>query len=69
MMGIEEDICWDELWVLYGNQFDNKFHIRKQKLLVIPEFMGQPKKKKKTKTTNKLIQLKVGCVFSVYFTA
>ena len=26
-MGIEEGIFWDEHWVLYGNQFDNKFHI------------------------------------------
>ena len=29
MMGIEEGTCWDEYWVLYGNQFDNKFHIKK----------------------------------------
>ena len=28
-MGIEEGTCWDEHWVLYGNQFDNKFHIKK----------------------------------------
>ena len=28
-MGIEEGTCWDEHWVLYGNQFDNKFHINK----------------------------------------
>ena len=27
VMGIEEGTCWDERWVLYGNQFDNKFHI------------------------------------------
>ena len=25
-MGIEEGTFWDEHWVLYGNQFDNKFH-------------------------------------------
>ena len=24
VMGIEEDTCWDEHWMLYGNQFDNK---------------------------------------------
>ena len=30
-MGIEEGTCWDEHWVLYGNQFDNKFHIRNKK--------------------------------------
>ena len=30
-MGIEECACWDELWVLYRNQFDNKFHIKKIK--------------------------------------
>ena len=27
VMGIEEGACWNEHWVLYGNQFDNKFHI------------------------------------------
>ena len=26
MIGIEEGTFWDEHWVLYGNQFDNKFH-------------------------------------------
>ena len=30
-MGIEEGAFWDEHWVLYGNQFDNKFHILKKK--------------------------------------
>ena len=30
-MGIEEDTFWDEHWVLYGNQFDNKLHILKKK--------------------------------------
>ena len=29
VMGIEEGTCWDEHWVLYGKQFDNKFHIKK----------------------------------------
>ena len=28
MMGIEEGTFWDEHWVLYGNQFVNKFHIK-----------------------------------------
>ena len=28
-MGIEEGTCWDEHWVLYGNQFDNKFIFKK----------------------------------------
>ena len=27
VMGIEEGTCWDDHWVLYGNQFVNKFHI------------------------------------------
>ena len=31
VMGIEEGTCRDEHWVLYGNQFDNKFHIKKKK--------------------------------------
>ena len=25
-MGIEEGTCWDEHWVLYGNQSDNKLY-------------------------------------------
>ena len=29
-MGIGEGTFWDEHWVLYGNQFDNKFHILKK---------------------------------------
>ena len=29
-MGTENGTCWDEHWVLYGNQFDNKFHIKKK---------------------------------------
>ena len=29
-MGIEEGTFWDEHWVLYGNQFDNKLHILKK---------------------------------------
>ena len=32
VMGIEEGTFWDEHWVLYGNQCDNKFHILKKKL-------------------------------------
>ena len=28
--GVEGGTCWDEHWVLYGNQFDNKFHIKKK---------------------------------------
>ena len=31
MRGIEEDTFWDEHWVLYGNQFVNKFHKKKKK--------------------------------------
>ena len=31
MMGTEEGTCWDEHWVLYGNQLDHKFHIKKRK--------------------------------------
>ena len=30
-MGIEEGTFWDEHWVLYGNQFDNKLHKLKKK--------------------------------------
>ena len=28
-MGIEEGTFWDVHWVLYGNQFDNTFPIKK----------------------------------------
>ena len=31
MMGIEEGTFWDEHWVLCGNQFVNKFHIKKKR--------------------------------------
>ena len=27
--GIEEGTCWDEHWVLYINQFDNKLYFKK----------------------------------------
>ena len=37
-MGIEEGTFWDEHWVLYGNQFDSKFHIWKKNLL-LPELL------------------------------
>ena len=30
-MGTEEGTRWDEHWVLYGNQRDNRFHIKKEK--------------------------------------
>ena len=26
--GIEEGTCWEEHWVLYGNQFDNKLYLK-----------------------------------------
>ena len=35
VMGIEEGTCWDEHWVLFGNQFNNKFHIKKIKPFII----------------------------------
>ena len=31
VMGIEEGTRWDEHWVLYGNQFDNKLHKKLKK--------------------------------------
>ena len=43
-MGIEEGTCWDEHWVLYANQFGNKFHVKKKK--------QHPQKKNDGKTTN-----------------
>ena len=29
-MGIEKGTCWDEQWVLYGNQFDNRLYLVKK---------------------------------------
>ena len=31
VMGIAEGIFWDEHWVLYGNQFDSTFHLKKKR--------------------------------------
>ena len=30
VVGTEEGTCWDERWVLHGNQVDNKFHIKQK---------------------------------------
>ena len=30
VMGIEEGLCWDEHWVLYASQFDNKLYFRER---------------------------------------
>ena len=32
VMGTEEGTCWDEHWVLYRSQFDNKFHDKKKEI-------------------------------------
>ena len=37
VMGMEEGTCWDEHRVLYGNQFDNKFHKKKKKKKKTPQ--------------------------------
>ena len=44
VMGIEAGTCWDEHWVLYGNQFDNKFHILKEKLMCVFGIISDMKK-------------------------
>ena len=31
VMGIEEGTCWDEHWVLYVSQFDNKLYLKQNK--------------------------------------
>ena len=28
VMGTEEGTCWDEPWLLYGSQFNNKLHLK-----------------------------------------
>ena len=28
VMSIEVGTCWDEPWVLYGNQFDSKLYLK-----------------------------------------
>ena len=49
-MGIEEGTFWHEHWVLYGNQFDNKFHnkiiknklkIKQNKVLCVQDILCQ----------------------------
>ena len=30
VMGIQEGACWDEHWVLYGRQFNNKLYLKKE---------------------------------------
>ena len=49
VMGIEEGTFWDEHWVLYGNQLDNKFHIKIQilKFLHSIGYVGIPNKRMK----------------------
>ena len=47
-MGIEEGTFWDEHWVLYGNQFVNKFHIKK----IIIKKRKKKKKRKKERQGN-----------------
>ena len=42
-MGIEEGTFWDEHWVLYGNQFDNKFHILKKILKIAFKYKSELK--------------------------
>ena len=49
-MGIEEGTCWDEHWVLYGNQFDNKFYEKKGSKMQLPP----PPEKKNTDSTTRL---------------
>ena len=39
VMGMEEGTCWDEHWVLYGNQFDNKLYLIKKKFLKQTTFL------------------------------
>ena len=35
VMGIEQGTFWDEHWVLYGNQFDNHYNIKKKSMIVV----------------------------------
>ena len=34
VMGIEEGTCWDDHWVLYGNQFDNRLYLKKEENVI-----------------------------------
>ena len=42
-MGIEEGTFWDEQWVVYGNQFDNKFRNLKNNKILRNKGMSQIK--------------------------
>ena len=44
--GHEEGTCWDEYCVLFENQFDNKFHLKKEKKFLIKKQKKGKKKKK-----------------------
>ena len=39
-MGIEEGTFQEEHWVLYGNQFDNKFYIKKIEMCWVEAQVG-----------------------------
>ena len=52
-MGIEEGTFWDEHWVLYGNQFDNKFHILKKNIKSNKKYI-KDLNKQKIKIKNKM---------------
>lgn len=41
VMGIEQGTCWDEHRVLYGNQSDNKFHVKKFCFLFLSRLHAQ----------------------------
>ena len=38
VIGIQEGTFWDEYWVLYGNQFDNKLYLKSYKIKVSIHF-------------------------------
>ena len=42
VMGRKEGACWDEHWVLYGNQSDNEFHIKKKRKRKYIRVMNSP---------------------------
>ena len=54
VMGMEEGTCWDEHWVLCGNEFDKKFHIKKNNMHEATQCLNETSK---AVTINKEIYL------------
>ena len=60
-MGIEEGTCWDEHWVLYGNQLDNNLYLKKRKKEIQAQQLPSKWKTSETKLGTKVLGTKDWC--------